>query len=855
LYFPENTFPAQQYSHEFELKVCKSDDAAHCNTTNVFVDVILHDIVAIIKGGNRTVPDNENIILDGSDSYDIDGSTDPEVFNWECKKEDGSTCGLTLTSTKVVTISKNALGPGTYFFTLTYTKGSRSSTITSKIIVQEKRINVYIQISRMIVPGNTKIFFTAKVDSYIPLDYMWYVWENGVPKDINPISCSNTNRFRLCIKEKSFAPGAHLIVKVEVYKASDKSYFGDSSVSLTLNSPPKAGTLTVNPTGGVQCTTNFQLTASGFTDDGPVISYSYGYISNGKRIFVVSQQRNLNAEFPIPISGTVNVFVVAIDEYGEETYVESNVLILDLPNNFDLYKYVGDSCDALNTNDLDLTLGSLQCLGNLMKNDGTTRTDQVKAKRLELYEKMLLKLKNSYNSFFGKTRINFLQQATTLYEIVSSYEDMSVSSDEHATSYLSKLCSDIDNNADDDTISYIVKSFSNIHSSLYNKPLPEHQRLLIIKDLDDTLTPFATSLINRMSFGSNKIYESDGIRIINSRQSMQDISNLIIKNSNVGITVPDGLLNGLSNPELLNIQNNGIDFSIVSNKWNKYVNYESSENITADVVSVNVFVNGQKLNVKGLSNSIDITLSGSFAINVENIKNLDYVCKYWDTTELEWRTNGCKISSHTATSCVCSCDHTTDFSVFLNYVKPNLNILTTEDLNIVGKLNTDNYTTMIVVFVLGLIYCMLMVFFEGISCLIQPCILSREKKRKIKEMNIKYLNKDIQNKGIIRPLVDKFKAAHIWLSLLFIPKSEQHFTRSKRLTILYMIILGTMASNALTFGQKQQNEVQMIASIILSDVLITPAIVLFTFLFIKTRSRYIHKGNYIFCFEKSTKKN
>lgn len=43
-----------------------------------------------------------------------------------------------------------------------------------------------------------------------------------------------------------------------------------------------------------------------------------------------------------------------------------------------------------------------------------------------------------------------------------------------------------------------------------------------------------------------------------------------------------------------------------------------------------------------------------------------YICKYWDSTYLIWKTDGCTLKSEESTYFVCECTHTTEFAVALD---------------------------------------------------------------------------------------------------------------------------------------------------------------------------------------------
>lgn len=56
------------------------------------------------------------------------------------------------------------------------------------------------------------------------------------------------------------------------------------------------------------------------------------------------------------------------------------------------------------------------------------------------------------------------------------------------------------------------------------------------------------------------------------------------------------------------------------------------------------------------------------SLNTDNTTSAasKYICKYWDSTYLIWKTDGCTLKSEETTYFVCECTHTTEFAVALD---------------------------------------------------------------------------------------------------------------------------------------------------------------------------------------------
>jgi len=103
------------------------------------------------------------------------------------------------------------------------------------------------------------------------------------------------------------------------------------------------------------------------------------------------------------------------------------------------------------------------------------------------------------------------------------------------------------------------------------------------------------------------------------------------------------------------------------------------------------------------------------------------------------------------------------------------------------------------------------------------------------------LKQQTPDRGYIRPIWKLVREGHLWISVIFLPARGYDYTKSQRLTVIYLIILGIMVSNAMSWrgGQKEDGtfvETQYIVTGIVADLLSQPLAILAAFLFSKLRA-------------------
>jgi hypothetical protein len=290
--------------------------------------------------------------------------------------------------------------------------------------------------------------------------------------------------------------------------------------------------------------------------------------------------------------------------------------------------------------------------------------------------------------------------------------------------------------------------------------------------------------------------------------------------SSAKVNLPENLVPQLSN-SLLNADS--VSIQAVNYGTNMYAWSDSSQNISSSIVSFSLKTgDNQEIPVYNLSKAINITVPGSFnasALNLGCVNSASYVpsCRYWDVVSESWKGDGCVVATVTNDYIICSCNHLTSFAGFVEYITPDMNILTPEDLLNTVMLNTDNYTTLIVCMcMLGIYWILMLVTF----------LMDRVTRR------TKYNEREkLQKMGKCRKFIEYIKRTHLWLSILFRPVSRRSYTRPQRITVIFIAILVHLMVNALFYQKEQANIARTIIASLVSFLITWPLPYLLGWLF------------------------
>ena len=286
-------------------------------TTTVTLHVYQDSIPPIIKGGNRVVSSNQDVVLTGLSARDRYAKTDPNAwFEWECTDINGVPCFVVdpsnsnqyirykLPTTAKVRIKNNTLESNkTYLFTLHYHRYGYFTKTSSKIrIIPSEPPSVTI-FAQNILKVNIKkrLQFRGKIKSMTSPTRIWIeclysneyayinISETGVlitPSEITRIK-KGFSPFDVVLNRDVLAGGATYMF---ILKAESSEGLGYAEIILVTNAPPSTGILEVDVLNGTALATSFTFSAlQGWEDDADdyPLTYSFGYyISNTKKHYL-----------------------------------------------------------------------------------------------------------------------------------------------------------------------------------------------------------------------------------------------------------------------------------------------------------------------------------------------------------------------------------------------------------------------------------------------------------------------------------------------------------------------------------------------------------------------------------------
>ncbi|XP_041454654.1 polycystic kidney disease protein 1-like 2 [Lytechinus variegatus] len=289
-----------------------------------WLEILPSPLVAVIKGGaSRSHGISSSLIVDGSTSYDPDGSSADLTFVWYCVMVDGETMYLSMDeamqntddacfedeeilenshSSKVEIMSSILKANVTLNFWLIVSKEGRASGSTQQSILLTPGLLPEIEID-CISNCNTYLLTAERLVLHAScsncdsgdVSFQWSLQsdDSSIISDISTQTTTGLDQSYLVIKPHtfdSFSESTGIALRVTGYLSNSTSG-GYSEFSVQLNAPPTLGNCSVTPIEGYALQTDFTVTCQGFTDvDNPltyeIMSYSDVKVADGDFIGV-----------------------------------------------------------------------------------------------------------------------------------------------------------------------------------------------------------------------------------------------------------------------------------------------------------------------------------------------------------------------------------------------------------------------------------------------------------------------------------------------------------------------------------------------------------------------------------------
>jgi len=838
--------PHTSAQYEFEFVTSLKDDSSLRSVSRVVFNVEAAPLVVRVPGGSkRQTRVNLNTTLAAEVEFYPTSGID---FSWMCTSVANAPCpnwNQITTNSSSLSIVAGELPIGLWKVTLT---ASRSLQIVTTTIELEVTAELIPRISfgehPSLVNRNDRLILPSKLGLETPentVSYSWKTLEGSrelSQSELASIAFTPLSNNILGLKANTLTEGS--TYEFTITGLASDGATGYSVTHVKVNESPRPGTINIIPEVGEMLSTDFTVECTNWADSDTPLSYSLSYVdptSQQENALVFRTSSNVfSTSIPVPGSQSANYTLTLVlyvsDRYGASTRLEKNATVFPLssdPSKFALavstsfsnqeqkletmtnrekFSTVTIFATAMNTGDEAMRnatrsiRGALFSLVNetLQINDGTSFTSDDIGQQVDMISKLSA---DTVGMSSGQRTIS-----TGILRSSASSSQLSPNSANTLASGLSNLI----------TSSLSQNSSTNSNS---NSTKETKQFFDIAGDLIGNLV--AQQIVGQVTSEIN----TPQLSLAALKKSVSDLeSELSIGGSS--IRIPPGVVL----PSVLGEESGqGVGIKVVVSN---FIPFENSENVSSTVISLTFTSDsGSDLNVEGLSNAIILDIPGTF-----NSSEYEFdltkegkrpMCRFWNTTTNTWDGEGGTFlalihnNQTNTTYARCAFTHTTDFGAVVEHVLPSVNI---PDVRLISQLNTDNMTALIVIGSFLMIYVVLMLSLEVLSC-VRPLVV--KKHASASEIRNALCEK---RDSPARRIFDSFKQAHIWVAFLFPPTlGKTKFTRSIILTLIMVTTVGILVSNALTFGRTQANFAQVITAAIFSDMASTPFIIGFTILF------------------------
>ena len=422
------------------------------------ITVTPRTLFAVINGGNRKIASMNNLVLDGSRSYDPDGST--LSYAWNCSNYDGSTCTEVLnfdTSKATLSIPSETFATKSVTFTLTVFGGfsgdDRSATYSVNLEFTTDQIpNMQID-GLSVAKVNPESAFTisgsavSNINPSRPIEYVWKV-EGAADKQgcIPQPECSIAGTVLanivsitkdITIQGGTLTPGRYIFTLTAI----DGSLTSSATLPIVVNSPPKGGVIQVQPTSGVELQTSFVISTSQWDDADNPFTFQYYYLTEGQEKVNLGKITGSFKKQAILPSTALRVGVTIFDSFGsfssKTTVVSVSSLISEGLTSSEVVAVFDQSVsnvkDIASAGNFDDAITEISNLYESMNNAGSTfSSPDDKASRSNQRKELLTVISDSVDEVDQENLADILQSITGLTkvtdEITKESEDLTYNS-------------------------------------------------------------------------------------------------------------------------------------------------------------------------------------------------------------------------------------------------------------------------------------------------------------------------------------------------------------------------------------------------------------------------------------------
>jgi hypothetical protein len=821
---------------------------------------------AIIDGSHRVVSIMDDIVLDGSRSTDFDRFSSSNIsFSWSCSVGDGSDipCFPSATSLfekdiSILRVPFSHLSPGSYVFHLTVSKDTRSDSVSATITVARgspTRVGIS-PFTKVKLNSDDKI--TLQSLSFEPSEaVVSFEWSQISGENVLYVSPSNKSRdvarvrstldaSMLVLSPFALQPGQTYGFRLTGIVTGQQ--LGVAEIFLHMNAPPASGSFTVTPTSGRALMDPFSLQCS-YWEDSPEdfpLKYEFRYLILGSEdeIPIVSTDRNSH-ELVMPLAAAgpqTRVIAYIFDSWGASSRVARILNISVAKGGRRLMASQADTLkqsivSALAVGSCEDFLGSLTALASLPGASVCPYASSMKVCSAKppasAITTALFSVKSLIDAAQGACS---KEQESAMVSVMSSLSASASSAGNGISSLGAKSM-----------VGALGSMVGGGSGSSQGSKMSES-----VGSLADALT-------------SNQVAGEDSSQINSASLALQaqksSASDLNSKNAVLGCSSP-GAAVFTTPPGMLNV----VDGASVSTVAAAYATspFSSNRSIGSGVSSL-AFSDGGggAVPVDGLAAPIvlKMPLSASPAGNSSSRRLLMAAgdgtvetCRYFNHHKLptpDWDGEGCIAVGFEPGQLVCNCFHLTEFGSASDQVVPQMNTPDpVGDAKLFTQINPSNALALIFVSCLFFTYCVSMWLGwradrRETDSKLNPNQGASAQAGAASEVNVN----DVLNSGdflmmkrlfrgnlaqklqlLRQKFYDLVSQEHLFLSCIWKPRNSV-YTRPRRITVLFCIIIGNMAVGGLFAGTGQTTILQTIMAGVISSLLMFPPSFIFAYLF------------------------
>jgi len=776
--------------------VCVAPNTCQCDNEymisadcSVFYDPLVLDI----KGGSRQT--GKEVTLDASKSLTLNSSDPIESYTWTCSHP--TSCPFESLNGSIQSITFNASGSYIIQLKVSLMSGHYSQSNITLDVQEEDIPDFILELDSTVYSRQQDIFIfaTGKDTQSVNAQFQWF-FKTNLNSVYYPLTQENIhgltiNSPNVLIKAATFKNASFVDIKCVL----SSSLSGESIKQIKFLKDVAFEEVLIEPKLILK-NTSITIRMKDNHCDRFACRFNVGLLRDSQKQFLIYNSPNTSITLRVPQQNTqkeVQLFVEVRDNYGLSALSIQNVTLL-------ASQHIDSFIDQMNA------LNDLQAKSNLalyhLQQQATNDTEEIDL-ILDVLDALENTQSNSYIQSIALKHINSTQAKQRL--LTTSENCMNALLNDNTNTRFEKYS---------ETASNILETFSNTldaNTTFTNRIHSNVERLntFVEKNLYLGEASFQTTLKN-MNVSLTKVLPSS----LNQTR----VHEAIDLPNNVGVALNNLLQQPINNRLGLTVKVNQFAYVPFKND----TTFDSSLELT--------FKNGDsKLNVSKLTEPLRLRFPKIHRDVVQEGAYYNRTCTFFNETTLKWETNGCAFINNS-----CFCDHTTLFSIDFSLILPQFNLIDFKEHSIFN-LNKDNMTVSLILGGILFGYVVLLCLFQLLDVLTHLIQKIHFKPNPILPIGYKDAS---GHRHYIIPIFQRIRDIHQWISVFLSPNApDLTYSKQQRLTVLLILILGIMLSNALTVGIGADNESIYVTACIVADLITQPFALLAAFLFLKVKPR------------------